>query len=108
MDTHIFSATGPTSAPTRSFISPAALLVNVIARISKGLTPCSRIRWAIRCVSTRVFPDPAPATISSGPSTWVTASRWTGLRPSRRGSSEGMALRGYRPPVTASTVTVRP
>ena len=36
VDTHIFSATGPTSAPTRSFISSAALLVNVMARISNG------------------------------------------------------------------------
>src|ERR687898_1559018 len=81
VDTHIFSATGPTSAATRDFISSAALLVNVMARISNGLTPWSRIRWAMRWVSTRVLPDPAPATTSSGPSAWVTASDWTGLSP---------------------------
>src|SRR5918995_4607470 len=81
VDTHIFSATGPTSAATRDFISSAALLVNVMARISNGLTPWSRIRWAMRWVSTRVLPDPAPATTSSGPSACVTASDWTGLSP---------------------------
>ena len=37
--THIDRARGPTSAATRSFISPAALLVKVIARISPGLHP---------------------------------------------------------------------
>ena len=42
VDTHIFSATGPTRAATRSFISSAALLVKVMARISKGETPRSR------------------------------------------------------------------
>ena len=61
-------ATGPTSAPTRSFISPAALLVNVIARSSNGETPCSPIRYAMRWVRTRVLPEPAPATTRSGPS----------------------------------------
>ena len=39
----------------------------------------------MRWVSTRVLPEPAPATISSGPSVWVTASRWTGFSPSRSG-----------------------
>ena len=39
VDTHIARARGPTSAATRSFISPAALLVKVIARISPGCTP---------------------------------------------------------------------
>ncbi len=36
VDTHIFWATGPTSAATRCFISSAALLVKVMARISNG------------------------------------------------------------------------
>ena len=35
--THIFRATGPTSATTRSRISSAALLVNVMARIRIGI-----------------------------------------------------------------------
>ncbi len=38
VDTHISRARAPTSAATRSFISPAALLVKVIAMISPGWT----------------------------------------------------------------------
>ena len=38
VDTHIALARPPTSAATRSFISPAALLVKVIARIAPGCT----------------------------------------------------------------------
>ena len=52
----------------------------------KRFTPCARIRWATRCVRTRVLPEPAPATTRSGPSTWRTASRWAGLRPARSSS----------------------
>ena len=52
----------------------------------------------MRWVSTRVLPEPAPATISSGPSVWMTASYWTGLRPSRRSSSPISAP--YRWPTT--------
>ena len=33
---HMVRATGPTRPSTRSFISPAALLVKVMARISSG------------------------------------------------------------------------
>ena len=73
VDTHIVLATGPTSSATRWRISSAALFVNVMARIADGRTP-SWIRWAMRWVSTRVLPDPAPATTSSGPPRWTTAS----------------------------------
>ena len=38
---------------------------------------------ASRWVRTRVLPAPAPATTSSGPPAWVTASRCSSLRPSR-------------------------
>ena len=82
VDTHIVRTTGPTSTPTRSRISAAALLVNVIARIFEGGTPWW-IRWAMRWVSTRVLPEPAPATTSSGPFSCTTASSWSGFRPSR-------------------------
>ena len=68
----------------RSRISPAALFVKVIARIACGSTPASPIRRATRCVRTRVLPLPAPASTSSGPSPWRTASRCGGLRPSSR------------------------
>ncbi len=84
---HMVRATGPTSASMRSFISAAALLVNVMATTSSGRT-CSTWRsQATRCVSTRVLPDPAPARMSSGPSTWVTALRCSGLRPASSGWS---------------------
>ena len=73
--THIARIARPTSSSTRSRISDAALLVNVIARISSARAWRVRIRYAIRWVSTRVLPEPAPARISSGPSPWVTASR---------------------------------
>src|SRR5712675_3349982 len=58
--THMDRARGPTSAATRAAISPAALLVKVMARISCGATPRAASRYAIRWVSTRVFPEPAP------------------------------------------------
>src|SRR6266542_2322836 len=61
-------ATGPTSVPTRSFISPAALFVNVIASRANGDARCSPISQPTRFVRTRVLPDPAPATTSSGTS----------------------------------------
>src|SRR5690606_9630795 len=37
-------------------------------------------RWAMRWTITRVFPEPAPARTSSGPSVRRTASLWAGLR----------------------------
>ena len=94
MATHMRRATGPTSDATRSFISPAALLVNVMARIWNGDTLRSATRYAIRCVSTRVLPEPAPATTRSGPSGAITASCWTGLRPPRRSSYGVVAASG--------------
>ncbi len=45
VSTHIaFATRPPTRDSTRSFISWAALFVNVIARIAPGATPFSRIR----------------------------------------------------------------
>src|SRR5213075_3118579 len=70
----------------RDFISPAALLVNVIAKIELGTIP-SESRYATRRVITRVFPDPAPAMISSGPSTWVTAARCSCVKSARISSA---------------------
>ena len=72
--THISSAPSPTSAAARSRISAAALFVNVSARTFHGFTPCS-IRFAMRYVSTRVLPLPAPASTSKGPSRHSTAAR---------------------------------
>src|SRR4051812_35996455 len=73
VDTHIALARGPTSEATRSFISPAALLVKVMARTAPGCTSRAASRYAIREVSTRVLPDPAPATMSSGDPSCTTA-----------------------------------
>ena len=88
------SATGPTSSPTRAFISPAALLVNVMAASPNGDARFSAIRNAMRCVSTRVLPDPAPAMTTIGPSGADAASRWTGLSPARI-ASEVITPRSY-------------
>ena len=72
--THMPVAWRPSRPLTRSAISLAALLVKVIARIVEGGAPRSSTRWAMRWVRTRVFPEPAPATTSSGPGSAVTAS----------------------------------
>src|SRR3954453_7473837 len=82
--THMARARLPTSSSTRSRISWAALLVKVIARISPGRVWPVPTKWAMRWVSTRVLPEPAPARISSGPSPCSTASRCGGFRPARR------------------------
>jgi hypothetical protein len=71
--THIMRATPPTRAATRSRISAAALLVKVMARIEPGWAPRAAISQAIRRVSTRVLPDPAPATTSNRPTGWLAA-----------------------------------
>ena len=83
VETHIMRAGPPTSSVTRSFISPAALLVKVIANISCGLTPRSLIKWAMRLVKTLVLPEPAPATIKSGEPWWVTAALCWGFKSSK-------------------------
>ena len=70
----MFSEPKPTRLSTLCRISPAALFVNVMARMFHGFTPCSSIRYAIRWVSTLVLPEPAPARMRSGPSVWKTAS----------------------------------
>jgi hypothetical protein len=46
--THMERTTPPTRRPTRSFISFAALLVKVMARMACGDTSRSRMRWAMR------------------------------------------------------------
>src|SRR3990172_12167683 len=78
---------GPSSFTTRSRISPAALFVKVTARIASGAMPHTPISQATRLVSTRVFPLPAPASTSKGPSVAWTASRCSGFRPSRSASA---------------------
>src|SRR3954451_5752597 len=85
--THIERVERPRSSSTRSRISWAALLVKVMARISPARARSVWTSQAIRCVSTRVLPDPAPASTSSGPSGCVTASRCGGFNPASRSST---------------------
>jgi hypothetical protein len=83
----------PRSCAMRPRISPAALFVNVTARMPCGDTPSTWISQAIRCVSTRVLPLPAPASTSTGASGAVTAARCASLSGSRRAeTSMGGAL----------------
>src|SRR6266852_2668952 len=89
--THILSAPSPTSAPTRLRISRAALLVKVTASSRSGQTLRVAIRYAIRAVSTRVLPLPAPAKIRRGPSPCVTASCWGGFRRESKASTSGVS-----------------
>ena len=81
---HIPEMPSPTSSSMRVRISRAALFVKVTARISDGFALPVATRWAMRQVSTRVLPLPAPAKMSSGPSGASTARRCCSLRPSRR------------------------
>ena len=50
----------------------------------------------MRWVSTRVLPDPAPATTSSGPSRCTTASSWSGFSPSVAASFGGYDYVAHR------------
>ena len=50
---------------TRLVISAAARRENVISRMRRGSAPLT-IRWATRCASVLVLPDPAPAITSNG------------------------------------------
>ena len=70
----------PTIMEILSFISPAAFFVNVRASMLSEGTPFSS-RRAIPLVSTRVYPEPAPATIRTGPSVHPAASRCSGFNP---------------------------
>jgi hypothetical protein len=51
----------------RPRISRAALLVKVTARIDQGENCSTWISQAMRCTSTRVLPEPAPASTSMLP-----------------------------------------
>src|SRR4051794_14684871 len=95
VEIHMPSAAPPTRCCTRSRISLAALLVKVIARIWLGHASRDSSRLAMRWVSTRVLPEPAPATISRAGPRYSTASRCCGLSPSSSGeeASAGVLMR---------------
>src|SRR6478672_5233736 len=72
------------NASARARISPAALLVKVTAKIPCAGTPKTSLSQAMRWVSTRVLPEPAPASTRWWPGGAVTASRWAGFSASSR------------------------
>ncbi len=74
-------------AVSRATISLAALLVKVTASTPPGETCPVCSSQAMRVVSTRVLPEPAPARISACSGGRVTAARCSGLRPARMGMS---------------------
>ena len=78
---HMSAETSPTKFPILSFISFAALFVNVIANMFHGFTCFSPIKYAILCVNTFVFPLPAPAITKHGPSVFTTASYCLSFNP---------------------------
>ena len=75
---------------TRRVISAAARREKVISKMRRGSAPLT-IRWATRCASVFVLPDPAPAMTRSGAAGGAdlsstpcsTARRCSGLRDSR-------------------------
>ena len=107
VEIHIRWAVGPISPATRSRISAAALFVKVMARISCGRARPVASSHAMRWVSTRVLPEPAPATISSGAPVWVTAAACCGLSPatSDSGVCAGAAGRASSPQASGSAAT---
>jgi len=78
-------------APSRVSISLAALLVKVTASTPPGDTCPVCISQAIRVVSTRVLPEPAPARISDGTAGSVTAASCSGFKPRSNGDDCGKA-----------------
>ena len=93
VETHMRPASSPTSAAIRSRISAAALFVKVMARIWPALAWPVASKYAMRCVRTRVLPDPAPAMMSSGAPRCSTEARWRSLSPrvNSSGSPAGLA-----------------
>jgi hypothetical protein len=87
---------------SRVCISLAALLVKVTARMPAGDTRPFWISQAIRVVSTRVLPLPAPARIRAGSSGRVTAASCSALRLASRldigAGPEGRPQLYRRPP----------
>src|SRR5210317_1556860 len=88
VEIHIPVAASPINPLMRSRISPAALLVKVMARIWLGHASRVCSKPAIRLVKTLVFPEPAPATIKRAGPRYSTASACRGFNPSTKGDGE--------------------
>ena len=77
------TGTASPRATSRDRSSCAALRVKVSASARSGVADPVATRHAIRRVSTRVLPEPAPATTTSGAASEVIAARWRSSHPSR-------------------------
>ena len=82
--THMPRTGSGSIADSRVSISLAALFVNVTAITPPGETMPLPISQAMRVVSTRVLPEPAPARMSAGRAGSVTAASCSGFRPRSR------------------------
>ena len=82
----------PTLSSSRSFISRAALFVNVMHRMCDGGTPHSLMRCVTRPTSTRVFPDPGPASTFMGAIGARMAALCSSFMPSRCAVDGGGAI----------------
>ena len=84
--------------------SPAASRVNVRASVWRASAVPMAMRWAIRVVSTRVLPEPAPAMTATSVDGVVTAAAWAGSRPASAAAARralaGDGLGGRRHPAT--------
>jgi len=95
-------------AASRVCISFAALLVKVTARICAGEACPVEISQAMRVVSTRVLPDPAPARISACAGGKVTAASCGSLSLSSKGDMAQTGRRYSAPDYIGSNTAPRP
>src|ERR1700744_90042 len=104
------AAVPPAAAPGAAApanMSRAARRVKVSRRIRLAWIPCTSRSQAARATRVRVLPVPAPASISRGPSSCVTAWRCCSFRPSRMSPLSNMLL-NIRPSRAASRTPRRP
>src|SRR5690606_6591213 len=76
----------------------AALRVKVTASTRLGSSVPTAARCAMRCVSTRVLPEPAPARMRRGEASEVTASSCAGLRLRVRCPVAAVGCTGWKVP----------
>ena len=84
---------GPAQPPPQL---AGGLRVNVRASVWRASAVPVATRWAMRRVSTRVLPDPAPAMTATSVDGVVTAARWSGSR-SPSSAADGAVGAGGRP-----------
>src|SRR6266545_3404090 len=98
---------GAPSASSLARNSPAALSVNVTARISSARKAPLVTWFAMRCVIVVVLPEPAPARMQTGPRTASTARRCSGFSstfPAYAGRSDGLERQRHALAPTSSNI----